>query len=183
MSNNEQKHKQLLAHEDVSLWDSFAQDIKPLPSRQKNIVKTKKGTFKPVTSPRLPIMSDHLIEPSRHLQNSAKIDNNKRRDLVRSKIEIEARLDLHGLTQEQAHSKLKSFIFNCYQHRKRFVLVITGKGKSEDGYGGILKRIVPYWLQAYDLAPYVIGFEPAHSHHGGSGALYMWIRKQREKLI
>ena len=179
MSSENNKSKPIITENDLSLWQKIAQDIKPLPVKQRNnaIVhkQINKGQFPGK------FMEHHIIkiDAPYQYQINTKIDPKKRRALLRGKIEIEASLDLHGLNQDQAHARLKAFINYCYYHQKRFVTIITGKGKSADGYGGILKRIVPQWLKSYDLAPYIIGFENAHVSHGGSGALYVWIRKRR----
>ena len=90
-------------------------------------------------------------------------------------------VDLHGLTQAQAHSKLLHFLRNASAREARLVLVITGKGARGDGERGVLKRQVPQWLGLPEFRHFVIGFEDAHVAHGGEGALYVRIRKSKAR--
>ncbi len=102
-----------------------------------------------------------------------------RRSVARGKEAIDARLDLHGLTQAQAHSTLSRFLRDASARGARLVLVITGKG-SRDGERGVLKRQVPHWLELPEFRSLVIGFEDAGVRHGGEGALYVRIRRMRD---
>ena len=89
---------------------------------------------------------------------------------------IDGRLDLHGLTQAEAHGALLRFLHTAQARGARLVMVITGKGRGE---GGVLKRQVPLWLALPEFRGKVIGFEQAHQRHGGEGALYLRVRKIR----
>ena len=97
--------------------------------------------------------------------------------VARGKEPIDARLDLHGLTQAQAHSALLRFLRNANARDARLVLVITGKGRG--GELGVLKRQVPQWLGLPEFRAFVVGFEDAHVSHGGEGALYVRVRRAR----
>ncbi len=96
---------------------------------------------------------------------------------------IEARLDLHGMTQEAAHRALSRFILAGVADRLRTVLVITGKGARvdpSDGSGrGVLRRAVPLWLEEPALAAHILATAPARPQHGGDGALYVLLRRNR----
>jgi DNA-nicking Smr family endonuclease len=106
------------------------------------------------------------------------LDRKLKRRLARGTVEIDARLDLHGKTQAQAHSALLRFLHRAQGDGARFVLVITGKGMRDDGgERGVLKRQVPLWLKLPEFRACVVGFEDAHTGHGGEGALYVRIRK------
>jgi DNA-nicking Smr family endonuclease len=101
--------------------------------------------------------------------------------VARGKEAIDGRLDLHGLTQSEAHAALSRFLRTASSRGARLVLVITGKGvRASDGERGVLKRHVPQWLGLPELRAFVIGFESAHIAHGGEGALYVRIRRARE---
>ena len=115
------------------------------------------------------------------------------RKLRSGRINIEARLDLHGLRQGEAHAALRHFLFSSQQRGLRWVIVITGKGGRStrsgdsdnyfDGLGGtaepgVLRRNVPLWLQEPDLRSIVIGFQTAGPQHGGEGALYINLRRR-----
>ncbi len=102
-----------------------------------------------------------------------------RQRVARGKEAIDARLDLHGLTQAQAHSTLLHFLRNAHARDARLVLVITGKGGRGEGERerGVLRRHVPQWLGLPEFRSLVVGFEDAHIAHGGEGALYVRVRR------
>ena len=97
--------------------------------------------------------------------------------VARGKEAIDGRLDLHGLTQSEAHSALLRFLRNANARDARLVLVITGKGRGAEP--GVLRRQVPQWLDLPEFRAMVIGFEDAHIAHGGEGALYVRLRRAR----
>jgi len=105
--------------------------------------------------------------------------------MSRGKLTPEARLDLHGMTLDQAHPALVSFILSAQATGKRLVLVITGKGRQARDEGpiparrGLLKHHVPGWLSAPPLTRVVLQVSEAHQSHGGSGAYYVYLRRQR----
>ncbi len=107
--------------------------------------------------------------------------------MMRGKMRPEGRLDLHGMTLEEAHPALTSFIMSSHARQRRLVLVITGKGRIRDEGGpiparrGILRHHVPQWLAAPPLAGMVLEVRPAHSRHGGEGAFYVYLRRRRAR--
>tara|TARA_Y100000589_G_scaffold159143_1_gene151481 strand:+ start:89 stop:676 length:588 start_codon:yes stop_codon:yes gene_type:complete len=113
------------------------------------------------------------------------LDRSSAIKLAKGRFTIQGKLDLHGMTQRQAHAALIDFIQTSFNDRKRNLLVITGKGrpKAQDevtGYGkreGILKSIVPKWLDESPLRGLVLAFTTSQREHGGSGALYVLLRK------
>ncbi len=102
---------------------------------------------------------------------------------------IDARLDLHGLTQKQAHAALLRFLRGAQADGARIALVVTGKGTprrpsargdhGEAGEPGVLRRQVPLWLALPEFRPLVVSVEDAHVGHGGQGALYVRLRRLR----
>ena len=103
-----------------------------------------------------------------------------RRKLARGTEPIEARIDLHGMTQREAHAALARFLHRAQAEGAKTVLVITGKGlRGEGSERGVLRRQVPLWLRLPELRAIVLGFEDAHIGHGGEGALYVRIRRSR----
>lgn len=105
--------------------------------------------------------------------------------LRRGRMEPEARLDLHGMTSERAHDALTAFILAAHASGLRLVLVITGKGRPGEPDAmaphrhGVLRHNVPHWLGAPPLASKVLQLAQAHQRHGGGGAFYVYLRRQR----
>ncbi len=112
----------------------------------------------------------------------APIERRQKKRLARGTEPIDARLDLHGCTQSEAHVALLQFLRRAQHNDARYVLVITGKGRAgNDGLRetGVLKRQVPLWLAMPEFRGYVVGFEDAAAGHGGEGALYVRMRRGR----
>lgn len=121
------------------------------------------------------------------------LDGSTAEKLRRGKVEPQASLDLHGLTQSQAHLKLVTFVRRCAERELRCILVVTGKGvapgsieKDSDVFemptrprSGVLKEMVPRWLQDGDVRAHVAGTQSAHVRHGGAGAVYVYLRRRR----
>ena len=105
--------------------------------------------------------------------------------LTRGKLNPEARLDLHGMTMSEAYPVLQNFILRSAQLQRRLVLVITGKGKSKSDRGliperhGVLRHNVPLWLRQAPLVNVILETTLAHQRHGGAGALYIYLRRNR----
>ena len=97
----------------------------------------------------------------------------------KGRLSVDARIDLHGMTQDRARYALLDFLQMAQQADDRIVLVITGKGN--DGTG-VLRRNVPQWLELPQFRGLVNGTRPAHASHGGEGALYVRIRKPRARM-
>ncbi|MCF8482983.1 MAG: Smr/MutS family protein [Rhodospirillum sp.] len=102
--------------------------------------------------------------------------------LKRGRLEIDGRIDLHGMTQDSAHGALRTFIRRGHGMGWRCVLVITGKGQRAEGGIGVLRRAVPLWLNGTDLRPMILGFSPARPQHGGDGALYVMLKRKERTL-
>lgn len=112
-------------------------------------------------------------------------DRRELRRIGKGQQRIDARLDLHGLTQAEAHDALRHFLHRSEARGHRLVLIITGKGGGGGGgtstdrsERGVLRRNVPRWLAEPDLRPLVLGCSSA-THHGGDGALYVRLRTRR----
>jgi DNA-nicking Smr family endonuclease len=111
------------------------------------------------------------------------MDRRTRSRVSRGAVAIDRRVDLHGLTQAAAESRLTRFLEDAQAEGAKVVLVITGKGKAtSDGRQeerGVLRRMVPLWLSAPGMRSIVVGFEEATQGHGGTGALYVRLRRKR----
>jgi DNA-nicking Smr family endonuclease len=103
--------------------------------------------------------------------------------LRRGRKEVDSVIDLHGMRQEEAHFALLRFLHQAQNSGYSLVLVITGKGGAPSGglfeERGVLRRMVPHWLRLADVRSLVVGFEEASPQHGGSGALYVRLRRRR----
>lgn len=103
--------------------------------------------------------------------------------LVRGGLDIDARIDLHGMTQMEAHTALHRFLFAAQARGDRMVLVITGKGRASTAHyeheRGVLARVVPQWLEQPEFRAIVVSRQHAHVAHGGEGALYVRLRRPR----
>jgi DNA-nicking Smr family endonuclease len=171
----------LSAHEQ-KLWSDVTRSVAPLrrqPLPPDPEPPTAPGKPKPKSS-RAPARSaPPVARPTAPLEP---FDRRLKQRLARGTEAIDLRVDLHGKTQSEAHAALSSFLRRAQKDGAKFVLVITGKGGStrEDlGERGVLKRQVPQWLGLPEFRRYVLGFEDAHHRHGGAGALYLRIRRQR----
>ncbi|MBS9477471.1 Smr/MutS family protein [Ancylobacter radicis] len=178
--------------EERALWEHVARSVNPLRPKL------------PVTAPPAPVPEPAEPEakspaPTRPaaapsvkakppgpppLAPLAPLEPKLRRRLGRG-AEVDARLDLHGLTQAAAHGRLNAFLRGAQGAGHSLVLVITGKGEgmrvlAGEGGRGVLRRLVPQWLAAPELRGVVVGFETAARGHGGEGALYVRIRRARE---
>lgn len=114
----------------------------------------------------------------------AAIDRKLTRRVDRGSRAVDAKLDLHGMTQHEAHDRLLSFLHGASDRGHRLILVVTGKGRSnhegdwwEESNRGVLRRAVPQWLSTPPFRALVVGYESAHISKGGDGAIYVQIRR------
>ena len=171
-----------LSAQEQKLWSDVTRSVAPLrrpPLPADPAPSTAPGKTKPKPS-RAPARS--VAPAARPAASLEAFDRRLKQRLARGTEAIEARVDLHGKTQSEAYAALFSFLRKAQRDGAKFVLVITGKGGNarEDGSErGVLKRQVPHWLRLPEFRRYVLGFEDAHHRHGGAGALYLRIRRQR----
>jgi DNA-nicking Smr family endonuclease len=160
------------AHHDRALWSEAMRDVTPLPGRRAG------------SSPSLqcaPSRTEAGPAPSQveqPLDRYAGIDRANAERLKRGLHAIEARLDLHGMTQAEAHRELIGFVVASHEIGRRCVLVITGRGLGPDG-PGVLKSAVPRWLEETVLRRRILAVAAAQPRHGGAGALYLLLRRRR----
>jgi len=124
--------------------------------------------------PFLPAYSPPVSRPGTRENSARHLDETTARKLRKGRIDIDARIDLHGLTEIQAHGRLLDFIRGAQQDGARILLVITGKGRLGSG---VLRRAVPLWFTESDFRSLIGGWRPAHLTHGGDGALYVRLRR------
>lgn len=195
--------------EDHDLWSHTAQSIEPLkkakdrhhPAAERSAdaiprmaAKAAADTAKQKTEPKVsPVKAQptRAVVPAPALKPPpiATFDRKKVRKIRSGQVDIEARIDLHGMRQDEAHVALVRFLHRCQAKGQRWVLVITGKGKlttsdpdapfdmTQQRERGVLKRNVPRWLDEADLRPLVVSYTTAAIQHGGEGAFYIHLRK------
>ena len=158
------------SREERALWRAAMRDVAPLASD---------GATPPPDAPvelppgptRTPPQPGATPAGSRRA-SAAGLDRRSAERLRRGQLAIEARLDLHGLTQAEAHRALDDFVARAQADGKRCVLVITGKS-------GVLREAVPRWLHETPSRGHLLGFTPARPRDGGAGALYLLLRRRR----
>jgi DNA-nicking Smr family endonuclease len=175
-----------LSEEERALWRSFARSIKPLRYPQEAppppVSKAASaGGAAASAAPRPAAQQPTRTDESAPL---APLGRRLRRRVARGREPIDARIDLHGLTQAQAHTALLRFLRAAQADGARVALVVTGKGTERVNRDaavqrGVLRRQVPIWLSLPEFRPFVLGFEDAHAGHGGQGALYVRLRRGR----
>jgi DNA-nicking Smr family endonuclease len=182
------RRKRALSEEERMLWESVARQTKPL-RKKPRVTKLPDAlpradppeTAKPTASPQPHPSAKISRAPKPEAPPLAPLGRRERSQLSRGRKQIDARLDLHGMTQTRAHRALAGFLQRAYSEGLTFVLVITGKGKTigPESERGVLRRQVPQWLNLPEFRTLVVGFEEAHIGHGGEGALYVRIRRMR----
>jgi DNA-nicking Smr family endonuclease len=191
--------RRVLSYEERVLWTTVTKSMTPL--RDAPTVAQDAGVdtsdaaplrkppgpmprkTKPQTSPQSKAKAAPYPPPQSPPAGVTPLSRRMKRSVARGKEQIDARLDLHGLTQHEAHDTLLRFLRSASARDARLVLVITGKGKRIDGDGererGVLRRQVPQWLALPEFRAFVLGFEDAAIAHGGEGALYVRVRRSR----
>jgi DNA-nicking Smr family endonuclease len=177
---------------DAELWARVAGSARPLHKRPTvRKVDLPKPAPKPETKERPPAVK-HALKPTPKPAPTPRgeaLDRGTARKLERGHLAVEARLDLHGMKQREAHAALRRFLKSAQGKGYRHVLVITGKGTVvdtrrsfyEEDERGVLRQAVPHWLAAPDLAHVVVSFSPAPRRLGGEGALYVRLRRPHQQ--
>lgn len=170
---------------DWELWDRVKRTVVPLNANRAGEdfpemldIETSKPALSKSSGPKR-IVKPYSPEPGIKVSMASRpplLDESTSKRIARGKTSIDGRIDLHGMTQDEAHHRLYHFIDHAYSSGKRTVLVITGKGLRGEG---ILKQAVPRWLSEPHFRDRVIGFHEAHLTHGGSGALYVRLRNRK----
>lgn len=190
MSTGDGSRRRSLSYEERVLWTTVTKAIKPL---RENAPVSPHADAEGNAAAEIPNPALKLTRPAKQTAKTtpgvvspapqmpapplAPLGRRMRTRVARGKQAIDGRLDLHGLTQGEAHSTLLHFLRNAHARDARLVLVITGKGRGPEP--GVLRRQVPQWLGLPEFRAFVVGFEDAHIAHGGEGALYVRVRRAR----
>ena len=182
-----------LAPEEKSLWHHAVRDATPLqpsavaggPDPASPFMQSLRKKAKAGPQSVVPLAAGGELRPKLTNRPISALDRRTSQKLRNGRIPIDATLDLHGMRQDEAHRRLISFIEGGQRQRYKCVLVITGKGSGSssdrpwgaDAGRGVLRTALPNWLQTEPLSRYVVKYQAAHIHHGGSGAYYLFLRK------
>lgn len=183
------RRRRALSEDERALWDGVAKQVKPL-RKKPRVVKAAVPPVASMPVPKAvpaakPIPIAKLVRPKldapKPAPQLAPLGRREKSKLSRGRKEIDARIDLHGMTQARAHRALLAFMQRASHDGMSFVLVITGKGRTvgPESERGILRRQVPLWLAAAEFRSMVIGYDEAGIGHGGEGALYVRLRRGR----
>jgi len=181
------------SEEELRLWREAMRDARPLGRgrRQPKAAAPAPAPEAPppaaaapaVLAPALPPALPRLPRPALPplvVGDKAGLDRRTDERLRRGRMEIDGRLDLHGMTQGEAHDALSAYVARAHREGRRVLLVITGKGKDDlTGNRGVLRSAVPRWLAEAPMRPYVLAVRQAQLHHGGAGALYVLLKRKR----
>ncbi len=196
-----------LAPEDEALWDHAKRTLVPLRRGKHRVVETTKKAHATPDMGGVPPGPDIPVKRASHRPSGpamstlrstvhdtpplATFERKRARRIASGRTDIDARLDLHGSRQAEAHQRLRVFLMRCWAEGATNVLVITGKGGPPargDGFRewdqpdrGVLKRSVPLWLEQPELRAIVTSFRPAHLKHGGEGAFYVQLRRRTSR--
>ena len=193
--------------DDYELWSKVAATVEPLKNRAagKSVeAEEPPGPPTGLEGPPRPKKSTQPAQPkpaiSRppapirdHAPPLTGLDRRSSQKLARGNANIDATLDLHGLGKESARTALKNFLVVSRASGRKTVLIITGKGRSPysshtlHGYQqvdtpereGVIRKAFPGWIDEPEMRAHVAGYQPAHPRHGGGGAFYVRLRKQK----
>ncbi|WP_239479642.1 Smr/MutS family protein [Actibacterium sp. 188UL27-1] len=183
--------------DELALWQQVARTATPLNKPKARQAAEEAGPVESPVTPPAEIPKFDMAQTARpsggasiaYASASSKaapqMDSKKFVKMRSGKLDPDARIDLHGMTLNQAHPALNGFVLSSHRAGRRLLLVITGKGKTVPDDGpipssrGVLRRHVPQWLRLPPLSAIVLEVTPAHIRHGGDGAYYVYLRRAR----
>ncbi len=197
------RRRRFPSKEELELWAKVTRRDEPLARKRRAVLQTHAPQPPEAAIPAKPRQElaevqnpppQPAVKPSAKTMNRPAalappepFDPRAAKRIARGRHEIDARLDLHGLRQQDAYAALRRFLARCQAEGHRHVLIITGKGASAEAEAnrdfwtseerGVLRRLVPHWLSEPSMRTHVVSFTESSMKHGGSGALYVTIRK------
>jgi DNA-nicking Smr family endonuclease len=183
--------KRALTEEERELFETTLEDARPLKKAPRRPKQKKRATPQPAPPPSVTKKAEPKPAAAAPARRTVGIDGNTAARLQRGTIDPQARLDLHGLTERDAHRALLTFLREARLRKLRLILIVTGKGESGPSRGGetdfdlgfdmrmrgILRKMTPRWLKEPGVAELIADVREAHRRHGGAGALYVYLRK------
>lgn len=183
-----QPRRRLLSTGETRLWQQVLSDVEALPGRSVELDPNASKIDPVPTRPhpdRIDLSNKRVQSgrssalPSLDHGQAAGVDRKTMDRLRKGKLPLEGRLDLHGMTQEQAHRAMVRFIERGYHEGRRHIQIVTGKGTRLNGEIGVLRQKVPQWLNQPELRAKVIAFSYAPKNQGGEGALNVLLKRWR----
>ena len=171
--------------EDRILWGKVARSVRALPGRMNDLLALEESLKPSEPEPEIAVKKEQAAmpasqpsppKPKEHRHHPLELPTKKK--IAKGRLALEARIDLHGMVQSEAHFLLLDFLIRAHARGLRHVLVITGKGSSM-GSDGALKRVVPMWFSKPEFRHLISSHEPAARQHGGEGALYVRLARVR----
>jgi len=182
--------KRRVTPDELELWRHVAQSVRPIKSKRRPAAPKEAAPSAPPAKAKTPKPAMPAAPPAKATAStkphelthglSHGIDRRQAERFRKGKLTIEGKIDLHGRTQQDAHDDLLAFLRRAYAAGKRNVLVVTGKGMTTSKVG-ILRQAVPRWLNEPAFRSLVLAFDYAEPQHGGEGALYVLLKRVREK--
>lgn len=189
--------KRRVTPDELELWRHVAQTVRPIKSKRRPAASKEPAPSATAAKAKAPKPSAPSVPPAKQPPPvSAKphelthglshgIDRRQAERFRKGKLAIEGKIDLHGRTQQDAHDDLLAFLRRAHAAGKRTVLVVTGKGMTTSQRKptgtGILRQAVPRWLNEPAFRALVLAFDYAEPQHGAEGALYVLLKRVREK--
>jgi DNA-nicking Smr family endonuclease len=164
--------------DETALFRAIMHDVKPLRRRRRRQPADEPKSPPLRAEAKVTITARVALPTKPKAAPNPGLDRRTAERLRKGEIAIERRIDLHGMTQDHAHATLDRFVAGAWSDGKRMLLVITGKGSGGEG---VLRRGVPRWLAAGEHAAHVLRIETAQARHGGGGAFYVLLRRQRDR--
>ena len=168
-----------LTEEELELWRVVTATVRPREARKALPPTSDQPKSTPALEHRATL--EPTAKPKPALRPLGSIDRRQQRDLTRGRLQIDARIDLHGRRVADAHQAVHEFLRRAQNEGARVVLIVTGKGSSamkSEGEVGVLRRQAPLWLSDPRLRHIVAAFGEAAQAHGGAGALYVRLRRR-----
>ena len=179
-----------LSDEEIALWVEVAKSV----AKRRGASLPTPASSIPPAPPQPASTAPAVIPPARPRKPPgppplAPLERRLKRDLARGRSAVDSAIDLHGMSQAEAHHALRGFLAYAQSQGDRLVIVVTGKGGGKSrpdalpwiDEPGVLRRLVPHWLREADLRAVVLGFEEAGRAHGGAGALYVRLRRRERR--
>ena len=190
--------KRRVTPDELELWRHVAQSVRPIRSKRRPAQPKEAAPSAPPAKPKAAKPAMPTAPPAKPQPPAAPakphalthglshgIDRRQAERFRKGKLAIEGKIDLHGRTQQDAHDDLLAFLRRAHAAGKRTVLVVTGKGMTTSQRKptgiGILRQAVPRWLNEPAFRSLVLAFDYAEPQHGGEGALYVLMKRVREK--